>query len=104
VLLILLFSGYLTQAIVRPVRQAAAMAGQLAGGDLAVRLPERGVDEIGLLERSFNSMAGSLEETATSSIGSWTSRPRSAASPPSWLAGSRRPRCSPRSPRRSAGC
>jgi signal transduction histidine kinase len=62
VLLILLFSGYLTQAIVRPVRQAAAMAGQLAGGDLAVRLRERGVDEIGLLERSFNSMAGSLEE------------------------------------------
>ena len=63
VLLILLFAGYLTQAIVRPVRRAAAMAGRLAGGDLAVRLPERGVGEIGVLERSFNTMAGSLEES-----------------------------------------
>jgi signal transduction histidine kinase len=61
ILLILAFSGYLTRAIVRPIRRAAAMAGRLAGGDLAARLPERGVGEIGVLERSFNSMAGSLE-------------------------------------------
>jgi signal transduction histidine kinase len=61
VLLVLLFSGYLTQAIVGPIRQAAAMAGRLAGGDLGVRMPERGVGEIGVLERSFNTMAGSLQ-------------------------------------------
>jgi signal transduction histidine kinase len=61
VLLIALFAGYLTRAIVRPVRSAAAMAGRLAGGDLGARLPERGVGEIGALERSFNTMAGSLE-------------------------------------------
>jgi signal transduction histidine kinase len=60
VLLIMGFAEYLTRAIVRPVRGAAAMAGRLAGGDLGARLPERGVGEIGVLERSFNTMAGSL--------------------------------------------
>ncbi|MDQ3865391.1 MAG: CHASE3 domain-containing protein, partial [Actinomycetota bacterium] len=61
VLLILLFAAYLTRAIVGPVRRAAAMAGRLAGGDLATRVPETGVGEIGALERGFNTMAGSLE-------------------------------------------
>jgi signal transduction histidine kinase len=61
VLLVLLFATYLTRAIVGPVRQAAAMAGRLAGGDLRARMHETGVAEIGTLERSFNSMAGSLE-------------------------------------------
>jgi signal transduction histidine kinase len=61
-LLIAVFAGYLTRAIVQPVRQAAAMAGRLASGDLGTRIPERGVGEIGVLERSFNTMAGSLEE------------------------------------------
>jgi signal transduction histidine kinase len=61
VLLVLLFATYLTRAIVGPVRQAAAMAGRLAGGDLQARMHETGVAEIGTLERSFNSMAGSLE-------------------------------------------
>ena len=62
-LLVVLFAGYLARAIVQPVRRAAAMAGRLAGGDLEVRMPETGVDEVGALERSFNSMAGSLEES-----------------------------------------
>jgi signal transduction histidine kinase len=63
VLLVLLFAGYLTRSIVRPVLGAAAMAGRLAGGDLSVRMPETGMGEIGALERSFNSMAGSLEDS-----------------------------------------
>jgi signal transduction histidine kinase len=63
ILLIVLFAGYLTRAIVRPVREAAAMAGQLAGGDLSVRIPERGIAEIGVLQRSFNTMAASLEQS-----------------------------------------
>jgi signal transduction histidine kinase len=63
ILLIGLYAGYLSRAIVRPVRQVAAMAGRLADGDLGARLPERGVGEIGTLERSFNSMAGSLQES-----------------------------------------
>jgi signal transduction histidine kinase len=63
VILIVVFAGYLTQAIVQPVRRTAAMADRLAGGDLGVRTAERGVGEIGVLERSFNSMAGSLEQS-----------------------------------------
>jgi signal transduction histidine kinase len=61
VVLVVLFAGYLSRAIVRPVRQAAGMAGRLAGGDLGARLPEHGAAEIGVLERSFNTMAGSLQ-------------------------------------------
>jgi signal transduction histidine kinase len=63
ILLIVLFAGYLTRAIVKPIRAVAAMAGRLAGGDLSVRLPERGVAEIGVLERSFNTMADSLQQS-----------------------------------------
>jgi CHASE3 domain sensor protein len=42
VLLIGLFTGYLTRTIVRPVLRAAAMASRLADGDLATRMPETG--------------------------------------------------------------
>jgi len=63
VLLIVLYGGYLSRAIVRPVRQVAGMAGRLAGGDLGARLPEGSPGEIGQLERSFNTMAGSLQES-----------------------------------------
>jgi CHASE3 domain sensor protein len=63
ILLIGLYTVYLSRAIVRPVRQVAAMAGRLADGDLGTRLPERGVGEIGTLERSFNTMASSLQES-----------------------------------------
>jgi len=61
VVLIVVVSGYLVRAIVAPIRRASAMAGDLAGGDLAVRMPETGIGEIGALERSFNTMARSLE-------------------------------------------
>jgi CHASE3 domain sensor protein len=60
ILLIALFAGYLSRAIVAPIRRAAAMAGRLTGGDLAVRMPETGTAEVGELERAFNTMAGSL--------------------------------------------
>ena len=60
-LLIILFVVYLTRAIVRPIRRAAAMAGQLAEGDLSVRMPETGTAEIGELEHSFNTMGSSLQ-------------------------------------------
>ena len=61
ILLVALFTDYLTRMIVRPVRRAATMAGRLAGGDLTVRLPETGAAEIGALERAFNTMGSSLE-------------------------------------------
>jgi signal transduction histidine kinase len=61
VVLILFFGGYLTRAIVQPLRRASRVAGQVAGGDLAARMPEQSVGEIGTLERSFNAMAAALE-------------------------------------------
>jgi signal transduction histidine kinase len=61
VVLILFFGGYLTRAIVQPLRRASRVAGQVAGGDLGARMPERSVGEIGTLERSFNTMAAALE-------------------------------------------
>jgi signal transduction histidine kinase len=64
ILLIVLFDSYLSRAIVGPVRRTAAMAGQLAGGDLSVRMPETGTAEVGELERAFNTMAGSLEASS----------------------------------------
>ena len=63
VLLIVLFTIYLARGIVRPVNRAAALAGRLAAGDLSARMPETGTAEIGELERSFNTMASSLEES-----------------------------------------
>lgn len=62
VLLILGFTWYLSRAVVRPVLVTAAMADRLAAGDLTVRVPETGVGEIGALERTFNSMAASLDQ------------------------------------------
>ena len=63
IVLVLLFGGYLTRAIVVPVRRVASMAGALAGGDLAVRTPETDVGELGQLARAFNAMGASLEES-----------------------------------------
>jgi signal transduction histidine kinase len=62
IVLILVFGGYLSRAIVRPLRRASQLAGQLAAGDLGTRMPARSVGEIGALERSFNGMAASLEQ------------------------------------------
>jgi CHASE3 domain sensor protein len=59
-LLVLVFTGYLTRVIVLPVRRAAGMAGRLAGGDLGAGLPETGAGKIGGLERAFNTMGGSI--------------------------------------------
>jgi signal transduction histidine kinase len=62
VALIVLFTGYLSRTVVRPVRRATTMAGRLADGDLAARVPERGADEVGALAHSLNTMAGALGE------------------------------------------
>ncbi|WP_426502505.1 HAMP domain-containing protein [Dactylosporangium sp. McL0621] len=60
-LVIALVGWYQTRIIVQPIRRVAAMADQLASGDLGTRLPETGTVEIGRLERFFNVMAASLE-------------------------------------------
>ena len=63
IVLIVLFGSYLARAIVLPIRRAARMASRVAAGDLGVRMPETGIGEVGMLEGTFNQMAGSLEES-----------------------------------------
>ncbi len=63
VVLVGFFATYLSRAIVRPVRQASVMAHRLASGDLSTRMPTTGVAEIGVLEKSFNTMASSLQRS-----------------------------------------
>jgi signal transduction histidine kinase len=63
VVLVGFFATYLSRAIVRPVRQASGMAHRLASGDLSTRMPTTGVAEIGVLEKSFNTMASSLQHS-----------------------------------------
>ena len=62
ILLGALFTWYLNRRILRPVRRTAAMAGRLAAGDLQARVPGEGVGEIGVLQRSFNSMAAAVQQ------------------------------------------
>jgi signal transduction histidine kinase len=59
--LILLGAIYLNRAIARPVREAADAAERIAGGDFSGRLRTDGPGEVGRLERTFNTMAASLE-------------------------------------------
>jgi two-component system sensor histidine kinase MtrB len=61
VLLVALIALIVTRQVVRPVRVAARTAERLASGDLAQRMRVRGTDDIALLGRSFNDMAGSLQ-------------------------------------------
>ena len=63
VLLIVLLILYLARRVARPIRLAADAAGRLADGDLTSRVDERGVAEVGALQRAFNSMAASLERS-----------------------------------------
>ncbi len=51
-----------SRTIVRPVRELATAARQLATGDFSVRVAARGKDELGELGRSFNDMAPQLLE------------------------------------------
>jgi signal transduction histidine kinase len=62
IVLVLLSGGYLAHQVVRPIREAAAMADRVAGGDLTARMPDTGPGEVGVLQRAFNTMAGSLQE------------------------------------------
>jgi signal transduction histidine kinase len=63
VVLVGFFATYLSRAIVRPVRQASVMAHRLESGDLSTRMPTTGIAEIGVLEKSFNTMASSLQRS-----------------------------------------
>jgi signal transduction histidine kinase len=54
-------AALLVRQITRPLEQVASAAGQIAQGNLAVRVNAAGQDETAALARSFNQMAGDLE-------------------------------------------
>ena len=49
------------RTVVEPITAAAETSARFAGGDLDVRLPVHGQDELATLGRSFNAMADSIE-------------------------------------------
>jgi signal transduction histidine kinase len=62
ILLNMVVSVFLATALSRPILRAADAAKHIAGGDLAVRVPnERGIRELHELSRSVNELAESLE-------------------------------------------
>lgn len=58
----LLLGGYLARRIAEPIRQLQAGAERLGEGELSLRVPVTGGDEIGKLAERFNSMAGRIQE------------------------------------------
>jgi signal transduction histidine kinase len=58
-----LFGLLTTRATVRRLRRLAAGTVGFAAGDFSQRVPESGSDEVGQLERHFNSMAGRLSDS-----------------------------------------
>lgn len=50
-----------SRSLAAPISDLTAAAGEMSAGDLSVRAPVRGQDEIGQLARQFNQMAGRLE-------------------------------------------
>jgi two-component system sensor histidine kinase MtrB len=67
VLLVLLgaITNLVTRQVVRPVRQAAQIAEELAEGDLDKRMRVIGEDDVARLAESFNEMADSLKQQIT---------------------------------------
>ena len=62
VLVVMVFSLPLARRMLRPIRTIAAATRELASGKYAVRVPVASSDELGLLARSFNAMAGDLQK------------------------------------------
>lgn len=60
--LLVSISWFLTRQVSVPVRSASRIAQRFAAGHLRERMPVEGVDELGRLAMSFNSMADSLSK------------------------------------------
>ena len=61
VLLIAAIAWFILRSVATPISEAADTSARLAAGELKVRLPVRGEDELATLGRSFNAMADSIE-------------------------------------------
>ncbi|MFI8594566.1 MtrAB system histidine kinase MtrB [Microbacterium sp. NPDC078428] len=61
VVLIGAIAWFVLRSVSTPITEAADTSARLAAGDLAVRVPVRGEDELATLGRSFNAMADSIQ-------------------------------------------
>lgn len=61
VLLIGAIAWFVLRSVTTPIGEAAETSAKLASGELNVRLPVRGQDELATLGQSFNAMADSIE-------------------------------------------
>jgi class 3 adenylate cyclase len=62
VVLALAVAAWVARGVARPIGAIADGAAKIGGGDLAVRLPEDRLDEVGDLARAMNRMAQGLQE------------------------------------------
>jgi two-component system, OmpR family, sensor histidine kinase MtrB len=62
VVLLAAIAALVTRWVVVPIRDAARAAQRLSAGQLDERMPVRGTDDLAALARSFNEMAGSLQD------------------------------------------
>jgi two-component system, NtrC family, sensor histidine kinase KinB len=69
VLAVTAFSGWLTARLVRPLAALSAAARRIGDGDLDVRAPVAGNDELAALATELNTMAERLRRYRTSSLG-----------------------------------
>jgi len=61
----ILFGTILGFRFSKPIKDLAEVADRIRGGALSARAVEEGEDEVGLLARTFNDMAGEMEEQVT---------------------------------------
>lgn len=64
--LVFLVIGALANLVVRPIKSLCAAVSHIESGDLTRGVPSRSLDEIGILERSFNNMVTNLNEVIRS--------------------------------------
>lgn len=62
ILVVLLISALLARLFVRPVDRVTRAANELAEGDLSIRVPVQGGDELATLSDNFNRMASKLQQ------------------------------------------
>ena len=65
VLIVAAISWFVLRTVAQPLIVASQTSARFASGDLDVRLPVRGRDELATLGRSFNAMADSIESQIT---------------------------------------
>jgi PAS domain S-box-containing protein len=61
----ILFGAFLGFRFARPIHDLAEAANRIRSGELSVRAPVVGEDEVSILARTFNQMAGELEDQVT---------------------------------------